>query len=92
MRLPLDWPPLREAAEGIVSEIVVLDPVTTDRDREIHVQSLLLADLTRPASRDHWYRWIVQRDDIPTTWRDNIPMLYQILITRFRVRYDRLGN
>lgn len=71
--LPLDWPPLRKAAEAYTQEAYTLfqrvgqgprwealldNPETAQiRDLLVDTQAALLSDLTRPASRDHWARW-----------------------------------
>lgn len=75
--LPEDWRPLREAAETMAPALYAVpdwysddpDPPNTlwsdlgDRMRDKvtgHVANLL-ADLTRPASRDFWARWLAER-------------------------------
>lgn len=64
--LPMDWPPLREAA--VVEGTEMLNALFAHADRFsitsadlIAVHTHLLADLTRPASRDFWARWLAAK-------------------------------
>lgn len=75
--LPMDWKPLREAAEANAREAhdaVVRyfgargEPCPTwdevipeGRAARIAGHAALLADLTRPASRDFWARWLAEK-------------------------------
>ena len=75
--LPLNWPPLREAAEGMAMEHhCAWAPAFRDRGGQVAdwlaqpkmtrdhwsaAHASLLTDLSRPASRDHWARWLAER-------------------------------
>lgn len=70
--LPRDWKPLREAAELAAREQLAAICVATDsdlrweaineagQDWRRHASASLLADLTRPASRDYWARKLAE--------------------------------
>ena len=73
--LPLDFPPLVAMAEGMARELYAADdrvyvlrgmpPLPTSirepLPQEINRCAVLLADLSRPASRDAWARWLAER-------------------------------
>lgn len=74
--LPMDWKPLREAAEGmapVLFDALVVAPGVKWADRpeselfiqiraaHVNAHALLLADLRRPASRDFWARWLAEK-------------------------------
>lgn len=73
--LPHDWPPLRDAAEAMARELYCADDVVyalrgmpplpshirEPLPQETNRCAILLADLTRPASRDFWARWLAER-------------------------------
>ena len=67
--LPPTFAPLREAADAMAREhyAAIWDegdwPLLSNsqRDRWLAGHAYLLADLTRPASRDAWARWLAER-------------------------------
>lgn len=86
--LPMDWKPLREAAEASAREVYAIEDEEwhrlrmeggrtrdirmafdmlprLERESRIAAHALLLADLTRPASRDFWARWLAERVGLP---------------------------
>lgn len=73
-KLPMDWKPLREAAEGAAREAHNLFALLTRgvadgwselyddaQDTLVRVHALLLADLNRPASRDWAARLLAEK-------------------------------
>jgi hypothetical protein len=66
MTIPLDHPVVREAAEVMAREFVLMQrevagtSAFTSTDVTVHAR--LLTDLSRPASRDWWVRWGATRD------------------------------
>lgn len=63
--LPHGWEPLREVARSMALELFNAAPWGVwggpQKERQIEAHSLLLADLTRPASRDTWTRWLAEK-------------------------------
>lgn len=62
--LPLDLGPLRVEAERLAKELHLAgmmrwgETAHATRDLLTERQAMLLRDLTRPASRDFWVRWL----------------------------------
>lgn len=80
--LPLTWSPLRVEAERLAREWYSLTLVDSDEGwtniRELHEVKMhmhdrrcLLADLTRPESRDLWIRWALANDKRWRPFYDN---------------------
>lgn len=65
--LPADFAPLREAATREANALFLawgrnIDAYCADyRKQLIDVFAGCMADLSRPASRDHWARWLAER-------------------------------
>jgi hypothetical protein len=65
--LPLDFPPLVAMAEDATRGVLVvwtsgaIHPALWEQHRLTDAHALLLADLSRPASRDAWARWLAER-------------------------------
>lgn len=67
--IPLGWPPLRAEAERLAQEYLAArfstDGPPTPTEATVDAFARLLADLSRPASRDHWVRWGAEHDTRP---------------------------
>jgi hypothetical protein len=67
MTIPLNHPVVRDAAEVMAQEFVLMQrevagtSAFTSTDVTVHAR--LLTDLSRPASRDWWVRWLASRGD-----------------------------
>ena len=63
--LPMDWKPLQDAARKDALELFNAAPWGVwggpMKARRIEAHTAFLADLTRPASRDFWARWLAER-------------------------------
>jgi hypothetical protein len=98
--LPADFPPLRAAAEEAAREFMRADPAcvegnyTSEHVRSVARFAVLLADLTRPASRDYWARWWhretprrlprAERDQLAAAYREDAAALRLALVAAWR--------
>lgn len=58
-------------------------PSLLDEDQAVWINSQLglLRDLSRPAARDHWFRYLAVRRDVSTNWRDEPTVLLHALLS-----------